>query len=112
MEIRFYKSFEEMMEAERSAQKAAAVRTADWQKRISNGHCFASISPYGFPIFGEVLDDYRSESPEIRYYRLCDCYSIACPEGEKGDVHISTIDALVTKNAFNAARKMGWLPEG
>jgi hypothetical protein len=112
MGIRFYKSFEEMIEAERSARKAAAVRTADWQRRIGKGHMFASISPYGFPIFGEVLDDYRNESPEMQYYRFCDCYSIACPEGERGDVHISTIDALVTKNAVNTFRKMGWLPEG
>jgi hypothetical protein len=110
-EITFYGSSEEMMEAERRAQKEAARRTADWQKQIVKNDLFVSISPYGFPIFGEVLDDYRNESPEMQYYRFCDCYSIACPEGEKGDVHICTIDALITRNVFDAVRKKGWMPE-
>ncbi len=105
MEFRSYDSFEEMMEAETKAQKEAAKRTKDWQKGIKKCDHFISDSGYGFPIFGEVLDDYRSEDPAMQYYRLCDCYSVACPEGEKGDVHISTISALISEDIFDFYRK-------
>ncbi len=96
------------MEAEAKAQEETARRTKDWQKEIKKGDYFIRDSGYGFPIFGEVLDDCRSEDPAMQYYRLCDCYSVACPEGEKGDVHISTIGALISDDIFDFYRKKGW----
>ena len=108
VKVTFYDSFDDMMEAERKAQEEAARRTQDWQKRIRKGDYFVSNSGYDFPIFGEVLDDYRDKDPAIQYYRFCDCYSIACPEGEKGDIHISTIQFLISQDVFEFYRKKGW----
>ena len=40
-------------------------------------------------VFGEVLEGYQEA--HLRHYRFCRCFSVACPEGEVGDVHVSTV---------------------
>lgn len=37
-------------------------------------------------------------------------YSLACPQGEMGDIHVSTIDEFMSKEQFESARARGWDP--
>ena len=104
--IEFFDSFEDMMKAEERARNAADARTQDWQKEIKVGDYFVTDSGYGFPIFGVVLEGYKKH--HLKNYRFCECYSIGCPEGEKGDVHVSTMLAKITKEAFEVYHEKGW----
>lgn len=101
--MEFFESVEEMFEAERKAQEAANARTKDWQKQIKVGDCFRQSTPYGFDIYGEVLEGYTRE--DLQNYRFCYCFSVACPEGEKGDVHVSVISEVITREKFEEVKK-------
>jgi len=103
MHIQFFDSFEEMMAAEKEAREAADNRTHDWQKQLKPGDCFVSPTPYGFNIYGVVLQSYKQE--HLQNYRLCNCYSVACPNGERGDTHVSTIAALISRETFETIKK-------
>ena len=104
VQILTFNSHEEMQEAERKAQGEADRRVQPWQAEIKKGDCFKQWTEYGFYIFGEVLDEYREK--HLKNYRLCDCFSEGCPEGEIGDVHVSQITALIAKDEFEAAKKV------
>ena len=70
------------------------------------GH-FVIQSEYGFDICGEVLKNaYRQRN--LRNYRFVRAYSVACPEGEMGDVHTSSVSEIITKEQFEKARQNGW----
>jgi len=60
-------------------------------------------------VFGEVLEGYTEA--HLRHYRFCRCYSVGCPEGELGDVHVSTVLCLVSRAFFEALRQVGWQME-
>ena len=109
MLVKFYDSWEEMIEDEDRARKEADRRTKDWQKKVKPGDYFVTDSGYGFPIFGKVLEKYKEK--ELDNYRFCDCYSSACPEGEKGGVHVSTILSVINEEIFEFYRKREWLPD-
>lgn len=76
----------------------ADERVQEWQKAIKKGDYFWQETEYDFNIYGEVLeDDYEGE---LQHYRFCKCYSSACPEGEIGDVHLSVISGILTREEF------------
>jgi len=99
MNITFYDSTEEMLDDLTSAMEAADDNTKEWQKAIKKGDCFWQETEYGFNIYGEVLKNAYREK-HLKNYRLCKCYSEACPEGEMGDVHMSVIGGLLTREEF------------
>ena len=103
MNIHFFDSFDEMTEAERKARESADKRVQEWQRRMKKGDCFRQWTPYGFEIFGEVLGEYDQE--RLKNYRRCCCYSIACREGERGDVHVSTISADLDRGTFERIKR-------
>lgn len=103
MHIEFFDSFEEMMEAERDAREAADSRVLDWQKELKPGDCFISPTSYGFNIYGVVLKEYKKA--HLQNYRLCNCYSEFCPSGERGDVHLSTIGAVLSREEFEEVKR-------
>jgi hypothetical protein len=123
VEITFYDSFEDMMEAEQRAREAADARVRPAQAGMKPGQYFINFR-YGLelPIFGEILDitrlgvdqeeqDYIDESyaqPHMKFYRPSKCYSVVCPEGEIGDVHLSEIDAIIDQELFAFYRENGW----
>ena len=100
--MEFFDSVEEMFEAERKAQEEANARVQEWQKQIKVGDCFRQETDYGFDIFGEVLE--QCEAEHLMHYRFCYCFSVACPEGEKGDVHMSQITEVISREAFEAIK--------
>jgi hypothetical protein len=41
-------------------------------------------------------------------WRRCRCYSMSCPEGEIGSIHVSQMDNLIDKRAFESVKnKLG-----
>lgn len=123
VEITFYSSFEEMLQAEESARRVADARVRPTQAAIKPGQYFINyIHDLGFPVFGEILDikklgadpeeqEYIDESyaqPHMKYFRPTKAYSIPCPEGEIGDIHLSEIDAIIDPELFVFYRDNGW----
>ena len=101
--IEFFDSVEEMFKAEQKAQEEANARVKDWQRQIKVGDCFRQETDYGFDIYGEVLEGYNAG--HLENYRFCYCFSVACPEGEKGDVHICQITEVIDRERFEAEKK-------
>ena len=106
MKVEFFDTAEAAAEALTEAMKAADARVVWWQAQVKPGDCFMSDSGEGFPVFGEVLEGYREK--HLQDYRFCRCYSVACPEGELGDVHVSTILCRVSRGLFERLREQGW----
>ena len=103
MRIQFFDSYRKMLEAERRAREAADARVQDWQREIKPGDCFVSPTEHGFNIYGVALKGYRQDF--LRNYLYCNCYSAVCPTGERGDTHVSTIGALISREDFEEAKK-------
>ena len=107
MGIQSFDSIEEMFNEIREAQQAADARVKPWQAAIKHGDFFVKVVKFGadfLTIYGEII-----ESPNhMKHYRLSRCFSVACPEGEMGDVHVSTVLFLIDKESFELARLAGW----
>jgi len=43
--------------------------------------------------------------------RFCRCHSVACPEGELGDVHVSTVRCRISRRFLEQMRQAGWAME-
>jgi len=117
MEIQSFDSYEEMFETIHQARKAADARVKPWQAAIKLGDHFVRVDALGgdlLTIYGEVIESPYPEDrevfaqPHMKHYRLTRCFSLACPEGEIGDVHVSTINKLMDKETFELARITGW----
>jgi hypothetical protein len=99
MNITFYGSTEEMLDALTDAMESADEKVKLWQAKIKKGDCFWQDTEYGFQIYGEVLRN-APKAKHLRHYRFCKCYSKACPEGESEDTHVSVISGLLTREEF------------
>ncbi len=100
--MEFFDSVEEIFEAERKAREAADARVQDWQAKIKVGDYFRQETDYGFEIYGEVLEECEAE--HLKYYRFCYCFSVACPLGEKGDVHVCQITEVISREDYEAIK--------
>jgi hypothetical protein len=110
MKVEFFDSLEEAQQRLRQAMEAADARVKMWQAAVKVGDCFiADGGEEGLLVFGEVLEGYQE--PHLQHYRFCRCYSVACPEGELGDVHISTILNWICRECFERLRQRGWQME-
>jgi hypothetical protein len=89
------------------AMQEADEQVKPWQAEIKKGDYYMQKTKYGFNIYGEVLKNaYRQKN--LRYYRFVKAYSLACSDGEMGDVHLSVITKIISKEQFEEARKNGW----
>jgi hypothetical protein len=80
----------------------------DWQRELKKGDYFVRNAGVGIPVYGEVVQSSGEYRGRLRDYRFCKCYSMMCPTGELGDVHISTVDRLLTPNEFEGAKARRW----
>ena len=110
MDVTPFDSFDDMMEQLRKDSEAADARVLPWQEAIKPGDYFRRPTDYGFNIYGEVLKEDEPRESQLRHYRFCKCYSVACVDGEMGDVHVSTIEKLLSQVEFDDARRVGWQP--
>jgi hypothetical protein len=101
MTIEIGESIMDMVIAERRSREKADSNVHSWQREIGKGDCFKRIAD-GMEIYGEVLEDYGSG--EFRNFRECRCYSLSCPEGEIGSVHVATIDRLIDRKTFDKVK--------
>ena len=106
MEIEWFATPEEAAKRLDEAMKAADAKAQPWQAALEPGDCFVMETEGDFLIFGEVLEG--SEPGRCQHYRFCRCSSVACPEGELGDVHVSAILSVIDRELFEGAREKGW----
>ena len=110
MSIESFENFEEMMKAMRERMDAADNKIQSWQALIRLGEYFIRKTNLGFDIYGQILKDpeelRRGEYTEN--YRFARCFSTACPAGELGDIHVSTIERILSKEEFDQAKRSGW----
>ena len=91
MQIEFCESIEGLVRSEGKAIKTANDRALEWQRRIQKGDCFKRTYD-GLEIYGEVLGDYGEG------IKVCRCYSLLCPEGETGFVHVSQMSEAIHRD--------------
>ena len=110
MEVEFFDSHEAAARRLREATEAAEARVAPWRAALRPGECFLSIVEDGLVVFSGALEGYQE--PHLKHYRFCRCFSVACPEGELGDVHVSTVACRISRRFFEEMRQAGWAMEG
>lgn len=110
MDFEAFDSLEEMLERMEADRQAADARVQPWQAAIKPGDYFRKDSGHGFSIYGHIEKEKEPREPELQHYRFCHCFSVACVEGEYGDVHVSTIGALIRQELFDEAKQRGWRP--
>lgn len=115
MVITSFKSFEDMMASLESARTTADGRVTPTQSGIVPGD-FVVIDHGDLQVFAHILPpDFGSGSledsmtcmelysqPHMRNYRFTRAYSVMCPEGELGDIHVSTVAYKISKQEFDA----------
>jgi hypothetical protein len=87
--------------------ESADENTQEWQKAIKKDDYYRQETEYGFSCYGKVLKNAYKEK-NLRNYRFVKAYSEACPEGEMGDIHISVVAEIITKEQFEEAMQNGW----
>ena len=111
MKVEFFDSLEQAAERLQQAMQAADARVRPWQAALAPGECFiADGGEEDLLVFGEVLEGYAEA--RLQHYRFCRCYSVVCPEGELGDVHVSTVLCRISRQFFEQMRAAGWAAEG
>jgi hypothetical protein len=123
-----FSSPEEMFASIDRARSEADEHTQDWQTQAAPGMFFFRVVPeYGLVIYGEILDPAKPadtdcsisaeeleedaeiyRAPHMVHFRFTRSFSTACPDGELGDVHVSTILGFLTPAQFTQARDLGW----
>jgi hypothetical protein len=111
MKVEFFDSMEQVAARLEQAMQAADARVRPWQAALAPGDCFiADGGEEDLLVFGEVLEGYAEA--RLRHYRFCRCHSVACPEGELGDVHVSTVLCRISRGFFEQMKAAGWAAEG
>ena len=103
-----FDDLDDFFEYEDRNRKAADARVQDWQKALGPGDYFARDPGLGFDIYGEILKPDGPYTGPMEHYRFCRAYSVACPMGELGDVHVSEIDRKLSRGEFEIARAREW----
>lgn len=128
----FFEAVDDFIEAE--AENAARANARVKPEQILKPGDFCVRTAHGIRIYSEILDaaehlragrepsaideeeldeikDTRSiyQEDHMRFFRFTRSFSGVLPEGELGDIHLSTVGRKLTKDEFEAARKAGWL---
>jgi len=117
MNYKTFDNLEEMFDEIQENQKRADEMVHAWQRKIKEGDYFFRDYISGserLAIFGKVVsspypeDREMYEQPHLKNHRMTRCYSVACPAGEFGDVHIASITSTITEEMFEEARDNDW----
>jgi hypothetical protein len=122
MTVHTFDSLEDLLQAVTQDREAADQCVLPFQAEAKVGDCYVRLLPdEGLVIFGELLDptadctgeelaEVRSlyRQPHMRHYRFGRHYSVACEDGELGDIHVANIAAIISRAAFAAAQALGW----
>ncbi len=107
MSIYAFDDFEDLFAQMRRDQAKADLCVEVWQAAITTGDYVARPGP-GFMIYSEVLENPEPRRCSLKHYRFTTSYSIACPSGELGDIHVSTIERQLAEQEFQRLREQGW----
>ncbi len=88
-------------------RQVADARVQPWQAELESGDYCRRLGP-GFFIYHEILPNPEPRAEGLEHYRFTRGYSVACPRGELGDIHVSTVESRVTEKEFERARSLGW----
>ena len=122
MNVTFYDSFEEMQDSLAKAREVAATFVKPFQKAVKAGDFYVHYNPeYELVVYGEVLDPVASaEADEVAYltevyaqphmadFRFARAYSPLCDDGELGDIHLTTIHKIISKEQFEQFKALDW----
>lgn len=126
-----FDSLEGMFAALEVSRTTADAQIRPWQRALSVGDCVLRYdSDMDLFIWGRlrdpVADDrecgadedevaYTQElyaSPHMAGFRAGRHFSVVVPDGELGDIHVSTVICKISQAQFDAARAAGWPPNG
>lgn len=124
---------ENIFEQEIAARKAADERVDPEQVALRPGDFCARVA-HGIVIYSEILDaaahllgdraledldeDEKEEYESVRdsyteehmkNYRFTRSYSSLCPNGELGDIHVSTVSRVISQKEFQSAKNRRWV---
>ena len=120
MKIMAFNSPEEMMAYMEKSREAADANTDPVQASLNIGDFFIRTAQ-DIIIYGEICDpvdgdseeerDYQRrvyEAPHMKLYRFSKCYSPVCPDGEYGDIHLSTVELKISSEMFQRCKDADW----
>lgn len=129
MSVETFEDFEDIFAAMEEGQKQADSRTTEWQTQLKPGDffiravgdisIFCKVLDPSVPAFDDVsmseedlaeieADALWYNEPHMQKFRFCHAYSQFCPEGELGDVHVSTALLQIDEEMFLRAKALGW----
>jgi len=108
MEYQSYDSLEAMFEAMEKQRTIADMFTKPFQRAVDPGDYYTQTASDGLTIYGKILKDPEQRAPQFKNYRFVEAYSVACPEGELGDIHVAGITRIITCDEFLHAQDLGW----
>lgn len=93
------------------AAKSHSIKVGD----LRHGDFFRYSGGPGITIFGQILEHtgYEEDDDSIadgrrRGFVYGKCFSVFCPDGEFGDVHITDVREKIGLAAFEQARDQNW----
>ena len=107
MSIHSFDNLDDMFEQMRKHQEAADSGVQPWQATIKPGDYVARSGP-GFLIYSEILADPEPREAGLTNYRFTRSYSVFCPAGELGDIHVSTVEQKLSAEDFQTMKEHGW----
>lgn len=109
MAIEGFDDLDEMFLRMRKDQERADAQVRPWQVNLEAGDYCRRIGP-GFLIYHQILPDPEERPAGLENYRFTRGYSVACPDGELGDIHVSTVERRLSQEQFETARARRWDP--
>lgn len=127
MDVQFFDSMEDMQDAIALGREQADARSTEQQKACKIGDHYYRYEPdWDLHVYAEILDPVESDrqaggdeeelerlkrlyaSPHMQGFRFARCFSVICPDGELGDIHVSTITEFISNDEFKYAKKCEW----
>ncbi len=123
------KEFKDALAQMREGRQRADETVQPWQSRLAVGDYFVKLDQRsGLTIYGEILNPVAKLPPDptpeeqfehdgerdlwasrsMRNVRFARCYSEVVPDGEVGNIHVSTVALKLQPVDFQAAMLDGW----
>jgi hypothetical protein len=128
MAIKSFETLEDMFAEIEKNNAEADARVTFESSQFQPGSYYARFMPsLQLIIYGKIVDPVQQErlagatpmeisytrdlyykSSHMKHVRATESFSAACPDGEPGDVHVSTMNVPLSAVEFSRARDLGW----
>jgi hypothetical protein len=115
---------EDMLEEVDRRRQEADATVSDWQRSLQIGDYYFlmyDLEDCPLSVYGQILDPLKEADPdELEYlkdlyssehmknYKFSRVHSPIVPDGELGDVHLSSMVFPLTESQFMEAKELGW----